>query len=199
MSIVVAVTGGIATGKSSFCQMFAEAAEAPIISSDAVVHQLYESDEVRDLVRERFGDGVMTEAGEVNRGALGKIVFQSAVERAWLEDLLHPRVLKALKAWIGENEAKDCVIVEVPLLYEVDFPLKRDFDVVVACTSTTQLHRLQKRNQIDLEHAKARIASQLPIPEKILRADVVIWNEGSHSNLLDQARLASRRIRTLSK
>ncbi len=198
MSKVIAVTGGIATGKSTFCKLLSEIDESPVISSDGLVHQLYESDELKALIRERYGSGVFSE-GRVDRQELGKLAFGSSVERSWLEGQLHPRVLKGIQGWITEQTVYETVIVEVPLLYEVDFPLKRDFDVVVACSPTTQLHRLQQRNQIDLEHAQARIASQLSINEKIRRANLVIWNEGSHALLVGQTHLASRRIRYLSK
>ena len=134
--------------------------------------------------------------GGLNRRALGKTAFSTDEARSWLENLLHPRVLDRVAAW-SKQQTAPCILVEVPLLYEVDFPLKRDIDVVVACSPETQVSRLNQRDQLDPDQARARIAAQLPIAEKMRRANVVIWNEGSSHALLRQTRLAASRIRLL--
>lgn len=195
--LTIAVTGGIATGKSSWTRLASAAAGAPTVSCDDLVHQIYEKPEVLRQIGERYHDRVFDD-GVLNRRALGEIVFADEAEREWLEQLLHPRVLDAVNAWRGEIDSR-VAFVEVPLLYEVDFPLKRDIDVLVACTPETQLSRFRQRNQLDPEEANARIAAQLPIAEKMLRADIVVWNEGSESVLARQAQLAASWIGTLTQ
>lgn len=196
-SITIAVTGGIATGKSTWSSLVADASGAPLLSCDAVVHDLYDDPRVCEELGQRYG-GRVFEENRLNRAALGEIAFSDAAEREWLEGLLHPLVLEKVVAW-REAQKSPCALIEVPLLYEVDFPLKRDIDVVVACSPETQLSRIRQRNQLDLEQAKARIAAQAPIAEKIKRAHVVIWNEASESLLARQANLAAFWISTLTK
>jgi dephospho-CoA kinase len=99
-----------------------------------------------------------------------------------------------VESWIEEHQNGTTFgLVEVPLLYEVDFPLKRDVDVVVACSEQTQIERLSRREGID-GRVRDRIAAQLPISEKIFRAEVVIWNEGSLGTLSRLVALAASRI-----
>ena len=194
--LTVAITGGIASGKSTVCRDLAVALEAPLLSCDTVVHELYHNADVLRQIRGRFGDEVFAEDGTLDRRELGTRVFSSGGGRTWLEDLLHPQVLKEVNDW-RQRQTSPVVLVEVPLLYEVDFPLKRDIDIIVACSVETQLSRLNQRDQLDPDQARARIAAQLPITEKMRRANVVIWNEGSLHALSRQIRLAASRIRLM--
>tara|TARA_R110002096_G_scaffold24760_9_gene77965 strand:- start:671 stop:1264 length:594 start_codon:yes stop_codon:yes gene_type:complete len=189
----VAITGGIASGKTTVCHALAKALEAPLLSCDAVVHELYGDSVVLESVAAEFGNEIIAENGKLNRQFLGDRVFSNPGRRKWLEDLLHPLVLEKVNSW-RHLQIGRCVLIEVPLLYEVDFPLKRDIDVVVACSTGTQLSRLQQRDQLDPDQALARIEAQLPIAEKMRRANVVIWNEGSPHALSRQTRLAASRI-----
>jgi dephospho-CoA kinase len=190
---VIAITGGIATGKSTAVQMLAAQLSCPSCSCDAVVHELLRTPAVLTEIAERF-PGVVTSEGEVDRRRLGDLVFQSEEQRRVLENLLHPRVLERVETWIEQHQNGTSLgLVEVPLLYEVDFPLKRDVDVIVACSEQTQIERLSRREGID-GRVRDRIAAQLPIPEKIFRAEVVIWNEGSLGTLSRLVALAASRI-----
>src|SRR5438094_417924 len=114
--LAVALTGGIAAGKSEALQAFARHGAA-VISSDDVVHRLYREDE--DLwaaLRERWGERVFRD-GEVDRAEIGRIVFADRAELAWLESELHPRVRAATDAWLAEQTA-DVAVAEIPLLFE---------------------------------------------------------------------------------
>jgi dephospho-CoA kinase len=190
---VIAITGGIGTGKSTAVQMLAAQLRCPSCSCDEVVHELFRTPEVLTEIAERF-PGVIDSEGEVDRRQLGDLVFHSEAQRRVLENLLHPRVLERVETWIEQHQnGTSFGLVEVPLLYEVDFPLKRDVDVVVACSEQTQIERLSRREGID-GRVRGRIAAQLPIPEKIFRAEVVIWNEGSLGTLSRLVALAASRI-----
>ena len=190
---VIAITGGIGTGKSTAVQMLAAHLGCPSCSCDAVVHALLRTPELLTEIAQRF-PGVVTSEGEVDRRRLGDLVFHSEEQRRVLESLLHPRVLERVETWIEQHQNGTTFgLVEVPLLYEVDFPLKRDVDVVVACSEQTQIERLSRREGID-GRVRDRIAAQLPISEKIFRAEVVIWNEGSLGTLSRLVALAASRI-----
>lgn len=193
---LVAITGGIASGKSSVLHGLAARLGAPWISCDDIVTRLYEQEPVLAAVQERFGEPIVTQ-GRLDRLALGRAVFGDAGARRWLEGFLHPLVLQSVEAWCVELAGQTLVswgVVEVPLLYEVDFPLKRDIDMVVGCSLSTQLKRIQSRDQLDEEQALRRIGAQLPMEHKVIRADVVVWNDGSKTVLQQLIGLAADRI-----
>jgi dephospho-CoA kinase len=99
--LAVALTGGIAAGKTEALQAFARHGAA-VVSSDDVVHRLYREDEgLRAALRERWGDRVFADDGEVDRREIGRIVFADRTELAWLETALHPRVRSALDDWLA--------------------------------------------------------------------------------------------------
>lgn len=194
--ITIAVTGGIATGKSTCSKALAQELGCPYVSSDAIVHELYGDLAVLGQIRDRFGDRYLKN-GTLDRRAFGAHIFQHAADRQWLEDLLHPLVLDRVRAW-RDKQMGQAAVIEVPLLYEVDFPLKRDIDLVVACSPATQWSRLGERDRFNPDEARARITAQLPMTEKIHRANLVIWNEGSTALLARQTLLAASWIRTLT-
>src|SRR5688572_25539297 len=176
----IALTGGIATGKSHVRARFA-ALGVPTIDSDALA---------RDVVRPgtpqlaavvaRFGPGILDPAGALNRRALGAIVFANADARHDLEAMLHPAIRAATEQWFLSLPAGlRFAIADVPLLYEVG--RDRDFDaVIVAATDPDeQLARLMRRDGIGEAEARQRIAAQLPIADKVARADYVISTTGS--------------------
>ena len=190
---LIAVTGGIATGKSTAAGLLARELDCPFCSCDALVHDLLRKSRVAEWI-ERMFPNTVSPKGEVNRRLLASRVFASVVDRRKLESFLHPLVLESIAHWAESYESGTLLgLVEVPLLYEVDFPLKRDVDVVVACSERTQIERLTRREGIP-ERVGERIAAQMPIPDKIFRAEVVIWNDGSLGTLSRLVVLAARRI-----
>jgi dephospho-CoA kinase len=116
----VGLTGGVGSGKSTALEVL-ERLGASTLSTDAVVHDLYASDEVRDAVVERFGPAVARD-GAVDRAALAERAFATPEDRAWLEGLLWPQVGKRIEAWRAEQLERDprpiALVVEVPLLFE---------------------------------------------------------------------------------
>jgi dephospho-CoA kinase len=190
---VVVVTGGIATGKSLVCRLLGQALGSPVCSCDEIVHRLLGEADVVAQIAERFPSAV-TSSGEVLLRELAAIVFTSETRRRELEALLHPMVLAGVQEWVAANRIVSRIgVLEVPLLYEVDFPIKRDVDMVVACSERTQIQRLALREGSSVQ-AGNRIGAQMPLSEKILRADVVIWNEGSLGTLTRLVALAARGI-----
>ena len=128
----------------------------------------------------RWGRDLLDERGEVVRRKLGAIVFADPVQRKALEAIIHPEVVRASNAWFAAlDPSHPFAIADIPLLYEVG--RDRDFDAVVvtACDPEEQVRRVVQRDRLPETEARQRIAAQLPIHEKVARADHVIWTDGS--------------------
>ena len=113
--------------------------------------------------------------------------------------MLHPQILnsanKALLQAASVDERPELFVLDVPLLYEVDFPIERDLDVVIAASKKTQSQRLSENRNLDQATIESLLNSQLPISDKIENADVVIWNDGSSSELEFQTNLLSEMLK----
>ncbi len=171
--LAVAITGGIAAGKSEALAAFARHGAATI-SSDEVVHRLYREDAgLQDALHARWGDRVFRD-GEVDRAAVGRIVFADRDELAWLEGELHPRVRAAVDAWVAAQDAP-VAVVEIPLLYETGG--ERRFDRVVVVTAPPEVRAGRRAGFADRE------ARLVPEEEKLRRADYAYVNDGSLEEL----------------
>lgn len=163
--VTVAITGGIAAGKSEALQAFARHGAATI-SSDAVVHELLASDEeVRGAIRDRWGEDAVG-----NRARIGELVFADRAELAWLEQLLHPKTRAAVDAWLQTVDAP-LAVVEIPLLYETGGEAR--FDHVVVITATAEARAARRGPQAERE------TRLIPDEEKLARAGFGYVNDGS--------------------
>ena len=189
---VIGITGGISTGKSSFCQSLREIVPvAKFFDADREAHRLVDLDlEVKKEIRSEFGAAIFSDTGDLNREKLRAIVFGSASKRGALEQILHPRIRRQ---WSAEAEthrnSPDFFFADIPLLYETGGETLCDRVVVVACSYATQLRWLIERTPLKPAAAEQMINSQMPLAEKIRRADHVIWNNGGRAALIAQARL----------
>ena len=179
--VAVAITGGIGAGKTEALRSFARHGAATI-SSDDIVHQLLREDaEVRAALLERFGSGILDEAGNIDRAAISRIVFDDRETLAWLEALLHPRVVAHYLAWrqsLAELPEPPAVsATEVPLLYEVGGEAR--FDAIVAITAPRDLRRERAR----VSSPEQRESRLLPDEEKTARADFSYVNDGTRQQL----------------
>ena len=171
--LAVALTGGIAAGKSEALRSF-ERHGAAVISSDDVVHRLYREDEgLRAAIRARWGERVFRD-GAVDRSEIGRIVFADRAELAWLEAELHPRVRAATDAWLGEQTA-DVAVAEIPLLFETGGQDR--FDRVVVVTASPEVREARRGSVADREERL------VPEEEKLRRADFSYVNDGSLEEL----------------
>src|SRR6266545_5609530 len=188
----IGVTGGISTGKTSFCQCLRDIVPAArFFDADQEAHQLVDLDaQVRQEIRLEFGSGVFSDAGDLNREKLRAIVFGDAAKKRALEQVLHPRIRRK---WSAEAEthrnSPDFFFADIPLLYETGDETLYDRVVVVACSYATQLRWLMERTPLKPAAATQMINSQMPLDEKIRRANHVVWNNGSRETLGAQARL----------
>jgi dephospho-CoA kinase len=171
--LAVALTGGIAAGKSEALRAFARHGAA-VISSDDVVHRLYREDKgLQAALRERWGERVFRD-GEVDRAEVGRIVFADRTELAWLESELHPRVRAAVDGWLAEQTA-DVAVAEIPLLYETGGETR--FDRVVVVTAPPEV-REARRGAVTQREERL-----VPEEEKVRRADFSYVNDGSVEEL----------------
>lgn len=175
----VAITGGIGAGKSEALAAFARQGAATV-SSDEIVHELLRRDEVAGRVVERLGNGIVAPNGELDRGAIGTIVFHDPEALAWLEALLHPLVSAEYLAWreqlAGLEHPPRLCVTEVPLLYEAGS--ESYFDAVVVVTAPAAMRQL--RSAAAVSEREQRL---LPDEEKMARADFAYDNSGSLEQL----------------
>ncbi len=188
---VIGITGGISTGKSTFCACLREIVpNAKFFDADHAAHQLVDLDpEVKREIRHEFGSAIFSSDQDLNREKLRAIVFSNAAKRRALEQVLHPRIRRL---WSTEAEthrnSPDFFFADIPLLYETGGERLCDRVVVVACSYRTQLRWLMERTSLEHSVAEQMIKSQMPLDEKIRRADHLVWNNGARTVLAEQAR-----------
>ncbi len=185
MAPLIGLTGGIGSGKSTALAALARLGAATL-SADSVVHELYETDEVRDLVVERFGAEVAP-GGVVDRGALATRAFATDESRHWLEQLLWPRVGERMVRWRAEQSAADspprALVVETPLLFEAGLDRGYDATIAVIADEAIRVRRAAGRGHQALDERTARQLSQ---QEKAQRATYTVVNDGTVAELETQ-------------
>ena len=173
----VALTGGIATGKSYVLARLRERG-IPVIDADRIVHEaLGPSTATTEHILREFGTAMLNTDGSVDRAKLGEKVFADAEARLRLEAIVHPFVYETILNWFEAGKAP-IGVASIPLLYETH--REGDFDAVVvtACKADQQLERMIERGMSEVE-ARRRMAAQMPAAEKAARADHVIWTGGT--------------------
>jgi len=193
----VALTGGIATGKSYCLARFAELG-APTIDADALARQaVAPGTSGFEAIRSRFGAAIMTPEGGLDRNALGRLVFANADARAALEAIIHPTVYAAIERWLAslaQVGQSRFAIADIPLLYETNRDGDFDAVVVTTCSAEQQIERLMSRSGLTREEAMRRIAAQLPMHEKARRATYVIDTSGTFEETDAQVKDVSTRL-----
>jgi dephospho-CoA kinase len=186
----IGITGGISTGKSTFAGCLRELLpDASFFDADEAAHALLNRPEVQRQIRREFGAQLFSTAGDLNRPKLRAIVFADATKKRALERILHPRIRRQWRTEAKEHRnSPRFFFADIPLLYETGGESFCDRVVVVACSQKVQLARLRKRMSVRTSEAKRMINSQMPLEEKIRRADHVVWNNGTRITLMEQAR-----------
>ena len=186
----IGITGGISTGKSTFCECLGDILPgARFFDADRAARELVELEEVRRELVGEFGNQIFAN-GHLNRVALRAIVFADSAKKNALEKILHPRIRRQ---WSAEAEthrqSPDYFFADIPLLYETGGETLCDRVVVVGCSPDVQLANFLERSKLDRATAEAMIKSQMPLEEKMKRADHVVWNNGGRAVLAEQAKL----------
>jgi dephospho-CoA kinase len=181
--LTVGLTGGIGSGKSTVAQMLASRG-AVIIDADALARDaVVRGTPGFDAIRARFGDTIVTSTGDLDRSALADVVFSDDDARHDLEAIVHPEVRLRIAQVIADHAGTDDVVVlDSPLLIESGAHRDVALVVVVSTQPQTQIDRLRARGMSE-DDARARIATQLPLDEKVALADIVLDNEGSLDEL----------------
>jgi dephospho-CoA kinase len=195
---LVGLTGGIASGKSTFAAALRELG-APVLDADALARQAVRrgTPALEEVVR-AFGPEVLGADGELDRPRMAARVFSDPSARARLEAVVHPAVRRAVAAETARLAAagQDLAFYDVPLLYETGLDAGLECVVVVYAPPEVQRSRLASRDGIGPEEASARLAAQMPIEEKARRADVLVVNDGDVAALREKARAVLGALRS---
>ena len=199
--ILVGLTGGVATGKSTVAKMFKQCG-AIVIDADELAHEVVKPGKPawREIVG-LFGRAVLNQDRSLNRQALGRIVFRNPKKRRQLEHIIHPRVAREqarLTKQVARTDPKAVVIYDVPLLFEAGIDTRVDTTIVVTADRKTQIARLKKRNGLSYTEAIRRIRSQMPLAKKVQRADHVLNGTLTRPSLSQQVSLLLKHLRLLA-
>lgn len=195
----VALTGGIASGKS-LAGEYLRGKGIPVIDADDVVHRLLREDsDLKAKVRQEFGDAVFDPADNVIRAKLGELVFKSVPRRKLLESWIHPKTRERIEAFYVENHQAPLGVSIIPLLFESHLEDRYDEVWLLETDEATQMARLQGSRGMTESDAMARIRNQMPMADKLERArqcpcSAVIRNSGSPDDLFSQLNALLSRI-----
>jgi dephospho-CoA kinase len=196
----VALTGGIATGKTYVREKF-ESLGVPTIDADVLARDAVRpSSPTLQLVVDRFGRGILLPDGTLDRTALAAIIFADDQARKDLEAIIHPTVYTAIAAWLlrlAQKGAPPIAVADIPLLYETASAGQFDRVVVSWCTEDKQIQRVVQRDGLTEADVRQRLAAQIPIKEKVRRADYVIDTNGSFENTERQVVDVLRQLRNI--
>lgn len=188
MTKILGLTGGIATGKTLVTDFFL-AKGITVVDGDKIARRVVEPrTPTLAKIGAAFGPDVLMETGELNRSALAKIVFADEKKLAQLNQIMSSALVAAFEEAITVAKQKNIplLVLDIPLLFEQHYEKYCDAVMVVAVSEKTQLARLMARNNFDEVTAQKRIAAQMPLVEKIARADVVIDNTGTKAETQSQ-------------
>jgi dephospho-CoA kinase len=179
----VGLTGGIATGKSYVAARL-RAAGVPVVDADVLAREAVAHGSAGlEAVVARFGPEVLHQDGELNRARLGELIFRDADARRDLEHIIHPIVRRGVAEFFDRlPSGTPIAVADIPLLFETHQERRFDRIVVVACARPLQIERVVARDGLSRPEAERRVAAQLPIEEKVRRADLVIRTDGTFAD-----------------
>lgn len=193
----VALTGGIASGKTTISKIFGELG-VPIIDADVIAREVVApGTQLLERILQRYGSDLRQPDGSLNRAALRQRIFAHAQERRDLEALVQPAI-RARSEELAATVAGPYVLVVIPLLVETAAASRFDRVLVVDCPPSLQLERLQARDGCDLQQAQAMLATQASRSERLKVADDIILNDGSNSSLESEVRSLHQRYLLLA-
>lgn len=184
MTLVIGLTGGIASGKSTVSTMFKEW-NITVIDADIEARLAVMQGEAAYVkIIAEFGQEILLEDEEIDRQKLGSIIFHQKDKRQLLNEIVHPEVRKRMLSQIevAKQNKDELVVLDIPLLFESKLTYMVDKTILVYVDKDVQLRRLMERNNLSVDDAEARIRSQMPLAEKIKLADSVIDNNGLVEN-----------------
>ncbi len=190
MKRIIGLTGGIGTGKTTVSDYLARRYQLPVLDADIYAREAVQlGSPILSKIFERYGSEIQLPEGTLNRKRLGEIIFSNLGERQWVEQQIHPYVRDRIQFQLDILESPTVVLV-VPLLFEANMTDLVTEIWVVSCSPEQQLRRIIERDRLSPEQAKIRINNQLPLEEKIARADSILDNSSTPEALLKQVDLA---------
>ncbi len=179
----IALTGGIATGKTYVANRLREAG-VPIVDADALARDVVAPGSAAlAAIRKRFGPDAVRRDGTMDRVRVAQIVFKDKRARLDLEAIIHPAVIKAISDFFASLPKRTpFAVADIPLVFETGRDKEFDATIVVACPRDLQLQRLMERNKLSKEDSERRLAAQWPIDQKVKKATYVINNDGSFAD-----------------
>ncbi len=183
--IVVGLTGGIGCGKSEVSKMLSRAGYT-VLDADKLARELSVSNAgIVGAIKEEFGENMYDGEGQLKRRALAQIVFSDRKKLEKLNGIIHPRVIRSVELALEErqNQGEHVVFVDAALHYEIKWNEAMDLMVVVSAPMPLRLQRVMQRDRVDEEAVRQRMAMQLPLEEKVKKAEYVIENDGDLKQL----------------
>lgn len=198
--LTVGLTGGIATGKSTVSALLRQAG-FPIVDADIVAREVVEpGTPMLEKIKLAFGPGII-DNGVLDRRKLGQIVFEDGAQLKKLNDIMQPAISSAMADKINFWRLQNVpiLVLDVPLLFERDYDKNKLVDkiIVVTASEEIQLSRLENRDQLSNMEARNRVKAQLPMSQKIARADYVIDNNGRIEELQEQVTVLIKKIKEI--
>jgi len=195
---VIGLTGGIGSGKSTVANFFA-ALEIPIIDADQIARELVEPNTpaLKKIVN-YLGSDLLLVDGSLNRNLLRKLIFQSPIDKKWLETLLHPLIKRKIRRCLQRIDSPYVILV-APLLFEAKFSDLLDRVLVVDTQIELQVARIQVRDSCSAEEVRAIIDNQITREERLAKADDIIHNDGELEDLQKNINLLHKRYLQLAK
>lgn len=199
--LTVGLTGGIATGKSTVSALLRQAG-FPIVDADIVAREVVEpGTPTLEKIKLAFGPGII-DNGVLDRRKLGQIVFEDGAQLKKLNDIMQPAISSAMADKINFWRLQNVpiLVLDVPLLFERDYDKNKLVDkiIVVTANEEIQLSRLENRDQLSNMEARNRVKAQLPMSQKIARADYVIDNNGRIEELQEQVTVLIKKIKEIA-
>ncbi len=188
--MIIGLTGGIASGKSTVSAMFKEW-NIPVVDADVIAREVVEpGQEAFNQIVQAFGEQILNEDGNIHRKKLGAIIFNDQKKREQLNSIVHPAVRAEMKKRRDDylQSGHDHVVLDIPLLIESELDYLVDKTLLVYVDADTQLQRLMKRDDSSEEEAQSRIRSQMPLDEKQEHVDKVVNNSGSIEDTKNEVR-----------
>ncbi|KAM8706733.1 hypothetical protein ACLKA7_010922 [Drosophila subpalustris] len=193
---IVAITGGIATGKSTVTKVF-ERHGIPIIDADKIAREIVEPGQpCWKKIRAVFGDDVLLPTKEINRAVLGRLIFENKELRGKLNQITHPKIHRTIfwRVFKYFMSGHAYIVLDLPLLFETGILMDFIYKIItVSCDSDKQMERLLKRNELSEPEARNRVESQMPLDRKCEKSHFVIDNNG----IIEETEAAAMRIYNL--
>lgn len=193
---IIALTGGIACGKTLVAGVLSSIVRYELLNLDALAKDLMQSEpSIRVAIEHEISPNAYTPTGVLDKQWMRDEIFRDRVSRERLEAIVHPHVRKRwLQKIESQRSANVGLLIEFPLLYEVQAEMHFDCVVVVAASETTQIQRISEHRVLSEQMARKILASQMPISDKVARADHIIWNDSGMDLLKSQVAILSESL-----